>query len=350
MVALKDAIAALEPKAAGNPAAMLGVARLMLQDGQSGRALALCRAALALAPQDRRLAAEARDLLNGTVPSWHFGIVRDQVRNAAYDAALRHAVRPGMRVLDIGTGSGLFALMAARAGAEVIACEMNPLVAETAAEIVRRNGHGERVRVIAKHSDQLDVEADLGGRVDIIVSEIASNDLLSQHILPVHEHAVRHLLKPGGQVIPACGAVRVALAEDGGPGEVDGLADVAGFDLSAFGSLAPPVRRLRSDDRRLSLRSEAADLFVFDFASAAFHPPAQSSVVSRSSGGRVNGIAQWIRLELDDVTHYENRPGDKATSCWAVRFVALPEPIETRSGQEIAIFGSYDRSSLVLWL
>ena len=44
----------------------------------------------------------------------------------AYDAALRRAIRPGCRVLEIGTGSGLLAMMAARAGAaQVVTCERN---------------------------------------------------------------------------------------------------------------------------------------------------------------------------------------------------------------------------------
>jgi predicted nicotinamide N-methyase len=127
MPSLKDAIAALEPKVAGNPAAMLGMAHWLLPDGQAERALGMCRAALALAlaPQDRKLAVQAKALINATVPRWHFRIVRDAPRTAAYDAALRRAVFPGARVLDIGTGSGLLAMMAARAGAaEAIACEI----------------------------------------------------------------------------------------------------------------------------------------------------------------------------------------------------------------------------------
>src|SRR5579872_5650896 len=148
MPSLKQAISALEPKVAGNPAAMLGLARWLMQDGQAARAFDMCRAALALAPQDRKLAAQAKALVNATVPPWHFKIIRDARRNGAYDAALRRAVFPGARVLDIGTGSGLLAMMAARAGAaEVVACEVNPVIAEQAREIVRQNGYADRVRV-----------------------------------------------------------------------------------------------------------------------------------------------------------------------------------------------------------
>jgi tetratricopeptide (TPR) repeat protein len=106
MSELADKIAALMPQAEGNPAAMIQIARMMRKDGQHEQALAQCRKALALAPRDAELAAQANRLLSEDVPAWHFAIVRDELRNAAYDAALRRAIRPGARVLEIGTGTG----------------------------------------------------------------------------------------------------------------------------------------------------------------------------------------------------------------------------------------------------
>ena len=142
---------------------MIQIAR-MSKGGQREQALAQCCIALALAARDAELAAQASRLLSKNVPAWHFAIVREELRNAAYDAALRRAIRPGARVLEIGTGTGLLAMMAARAGA-----------------------------------------ADLGRPMDILVSEIVSNNLLGEDVLPAHERAVRDLLKPGGCFIPRAG-------------------------------------------------------------------------------------------------------------------------------------------------
>ncbi|HEY1796180.1 MAG TPA: 50S ribosomal protein L11 methyltransferase [Stellaceae bacterium] len=348
MAELKDKIAALEPHVLSNPAAMLTLARMLKDDGQEKRALVLCRSALSLAPHDALLAARAKRLIGGMVPGWHFTIVNDEARNAAYDAALRRAVMPESRVLEIGTGTGLLAMMAARAGpAEVIACEMTPAIAEKAVEIVALNGYADRVRVVEKHSDDLDVEADMGGRADILVSEIVSNNLLGERVLPAHERAVRDLLKPGARVIPSCGTVRVALAHDSHTGP--DLTNVAGFDLSPFNALARPVRQIGVGHERLSLRSEPADLFVFDLAGAQFCAPSQTLVVCRSTGGRVNGIAQWIALELDAVTHYENRPALGATSCWAALFYPFAQAWDTVPGEEFRVCGAHDRESLMIW-
>ncbi len=55
----------------------------------------------------------------------------------------------GKYVVDIGTGSGILALAAARAGAKnVLATDINPNAALTAAENARANGVGDRVTAL----------------------------------------------------------------------------------------------------------------------------------------------------------------------------------------------------------
>jgi type II protein arginine methyltransferase len=348
MAELREKIAALEPLVAGKPHAMLGLARMLQQDGQSANALDVCHAALRLAPEDGMLAAKIKYFVTKTVPGWHFYMLRDEMRITAYDAALRRAVTPASRVLEIGTGSGILAMMAARAGAAaVVTCEMTPAIAHKAAEIVGQNGYGDRVHVIAKHSHKLDAVTDLGGRADILVSEIIGNSLINESVLPAHEHAVRHLLKPEGRVIPARGAVRVALAHYAL--DVPELTNVAGFDLSAFRSLARPLRRVSTGDRGLTLRGDPADLFVFDFASAQYCPPAQTSLELVSAGDEVNAVVQWIALTLDEVTHYENRPAPGKSSAWAAMLHPLAAAVQTVPGQTIRIFGAHDREQLTIW-
>ena len=77
---------------------------------------------------------------------WHFDMMADLGRNDAYDRALKALVKPEHVVLDIGTGSGLLAMMAARAGAKhVYAIEANESIAEKARKVCphrRRGGKG----------------------------------------------------------------------------------------------------------------------------------------------------------------------------------------------------------------
>ena len=61
---------------------------------------------------------------------------------------LQKYLRPGMEVLDLGTGSGILALAAARLGAgSVLALDTDPLAVKAARENVRRNGLGGAIKV-----------------------------------------------------------------------------------------------------------------------------------------------------------------------------------------------------------
>lgn len=63
---------------------------------------------------------------------------------------LSESVRPGDELLDLGTGSAILAIAAARLGARrVLALDIDPAVLEVAAENVAAHGVGERVQLAA---------------------------------------------------------------------------------------------------------------------------------------------------------------------------------------------------------
>jgi release factor glutamine methyltransferase len=73
----------------------------------------------------------------------------------------------GKRVADVGTGSGILALAAARAGATVVALDINPRAVNAAADNSRTNGLGDRVTAV--RSDLMAVLAP-GFQFDVIIS------------------------------------------------------------------------------------------------------------------------------------------------------------------------------------
>lgn len=336
----------LAARAGDDAAALVQLARLAVpRDGAMARQLA--RRALRLAPHDEKVRTLAAEALSRGVARWHFKIVADPRRNADYDAAIRRAVTPETRVLDIGAGSGLLAMMAARAGAASVAsCEMNPAVAEAAAEIVEANGYGAQVRVIAKHSGEVDAEADMGGRADLLVSETISNDVVAQSWLSALEDAKARLLTPDARIIPARTIARVALAFDANLNQVR-MGEVDGFDLSGFNALAPARYQIRPESDRLTLRSAPADLFDFDFQNGTRFPERSATAGLLADGGEINGIVQWIAIGLDEDIWYENAPGE--ASCWAPLFYPLGRPIAPPAGTPVLVHGSHDRRRMIVW-
>ena len=325
------------------------LARGALAGGHAVRARELAEQALAAAPGDAQVSALAAKVFSDGVPIWHFDLVRDQARNAAYDAALRRAVRPGMKVLEIGTGSGILAMMAARAGAaEVITCEANAAIAAAARENIIRSGYADRIRVLTKHSSEVDVEADMHGRADLLVSEIISNDILSQHVLPIMRHAVSELLAPRAPVIPLQAVARVCLAYSPAV-ETKRIGIVDGFDLAAFNRLAPPKWDVSIGDQQLELASEPADLFAFDFQSAEPRNAQVASVVVAASGTLANCVVQWFELLMDATGRYENRPRHGADSCWSALAYPLSRSVKLQIGRQVTVKGSCLDNSLQVW-
>ncbi|MEI9886391.1 MAG: 50S ribosomal protein L11 methyltransferase [Rhizomicrobium sp.] len=337
----RQPIDALISRAAEHPVALARLAVILLEKGDQARAHDLAVQALALSPADPQVQSLAATVLSRHAPSWHFGIVRDGARNQAYEAALKRAVTPQTKVLEIGTGSGILAMMAARAGArEVVTCEMVPAIAAAAREIVALNGYSDRVRVIAKKSTDLDVEADMGGRADLYVSEIVSNTIVGEDALPMTEHAARVLLTPGAKIIPARGIVRVALGYDSllHRKRMDEIRDrrIRSLSLQTV-SLPVPIRSsgvLRGCHSRASPRISSISIFN----RGGPFPAAAAKVALTSMGGRANGVAQWIALKMDERGWYENAPLVGSTSAWAVVFRPFPAARDLQPGEVVNRF------------
>lgn len=294
------------------------------------------------------LAHMIRHRVNRRIPRWHFPMLHDQERNAAFDRAIRAAVRPGDRVLDIGSGSGLLAMMAARAGAaSVVSCESNPAVAAIASEIVAANGFADRIRVIPRQSTDLEVEGDLGGPVDVVISEVLSANLVGEGVQVTMEDAAKRLLKPGGNMVPASADMVVALAEWTDLAPVD---RVCGFDLGAFNRLRQGELGIDGASDALLLRSDPAVLFAFDFAQAAKWRRRNAELSLVSGGGRINGAVQWLRVRLDAETSYENAPGPGFRSHWAPMFHPFDRAIEPAAGAPVRIGASHDGDAVTICL
>ncbi|MBN9528692.1 MAG: 50S ribosomal protein L11 methyltransferase [Alphaproteobacteria bacterium] len=335
------------------PGVWASFARVLLDKGKSAEGLALALAAYDHPDCGNRDRLIAGAVLNEGVPKWHWRLVRDTARNAAYEAALARVVGPDTLVLDIGAGTGLLGLMALRAGAgRVVACEMNPAVARMAAAIAAANGVSDRLRIVAKKSNDLVLGEDLDRRADVIVSEIVDNGLLGEGVLATHRDAVPRLLRPGGHVIPGDGAIIVALGHD--PTLARTRMDVhQGFDLSAFNKLAPSSHILPPETPGLRLLSDPAALFSFAFGVPESWPGYRAEVpLAIREDGEANAVIQWIRLGLDrsgsDDAVHEVRPG--RGSSWGLVSWPLVSPLSVAAGRRVRIAGERTDSTLMVWL
>jgi len=148
-----------------------------------------------------RLMGLVYDLANETSFSGleeHEEMLSDRVRVDAYHRAIGRAVRPGDVVLDLGTGSGLLAFLASRAGARTVYAVEHGDIIELAREIAELNGFTNIVFVQANSR-----ELTLPERVDLVVHEQMGDELFNENMLENLLDARRRLLRPGGRILPA---------------------------------------------------------------------------------------------------------------------------------------------------
>lgn len=322
---------------------VIGLAELALSKKEKLRAFELARKALRDPSCDSGVEIRARALLGSLLPGYHTGMMNDARRNHAWDQALRRAIRPGMHVLEIGSGGGMLALMAARAGAEkVITCEKDPVAAQIAREICECNGYGDRIQVIHKASQDLVPGVDLERPADLLFCDIFADTLLAFDPLPALADARNRLLAPDAPVIPGGGAIRIALANWAASAVACRADQAAGFDISAFADLLRSSVHVSIGDPSMLLCSSEVDAFRFDFKLPS-HPQAARAELSLRANrdGMVDGVVQWISLELDSETSLEARPEPGATFFSSPRFWPFLESVQMRSGDAAEIVTEY---------
>ena len=192
------------------------------------------------------------------VNDFHYAMINDRPRNEFYRECLRRAIIPGESVvLEIGTGSGLLAMLAARLGAKrVVAIEASPHMAALARRNVQANNLDETITILEALSTELDaddirkalgvstrrevsISAQTSGETkpftsdlpDVLVSELFGTLLLGESALEYLKDARERLVRPQCKIVPPRGRQLAALVECPAIAELSRANDFEGLDL-----------------------------------------------------------------------------------------------------------------------
>jgi protein arginine N-methyltransferase 1 len=229
------------------------------------------------------------------------------VRVEAYAQALRKTVRPGAVVVDIGTGTGIFAVLACQLGARrVYAIEPDAII-QVAREIARANQCAEKIEFIEKLSTKIT----LPEKADVIVSDLRGVLPIFNCHIPAIADARRRFLAPNGALIPRRDTVYAAIVE--APESYAGM--VGPWEHNLLGQdLSPARRRAVNNTRKVRLTPEQLltrpqILTSLDYT-AVENPDVQAQLkFSAEREGTGHGMVVWFDTELADGITFSNAPG-----------------------------------------
>ncbi|XP_071439633.1 protein arginine N-methyltransferase 9-like [Hetaerina americana] len=135
---------------------------------------------------------------NLVVERWHFRMLNDRLRNEAFREAIFKKVQQKFdNVLDIGTGTGILSMFAAKAGAlNVHSCEISPTMYQIANDVIKSNDFAGKINLLNKSSYNVQIPADIPERVSLVVTETMDCGLLGEHVLTILSDAWKRLLLP----------------------------------------------------------------------------------------------------------------------------------------------------------
>lgn len=172
----------------------------------------------------------------------HFGIhedmLKDQVRTGSYMRAIlgSRALFEGKTVLDVGSGTGILCLFAAKAGARrCFGIECSD-IADYATAIANQNGYGHVITYVRGKVEEVELPVK---EVDIIVSEWMGYFLIYESMLDSVLFARDKWLVKGGAMFPDHARLYTAAIEDADYKEekIGYWSHVWGFDFS-------PIRQM----------------------------------------------------------------------------------------------------------
>ncbi|OWF54197.1 protein arginine N-methyltransferase 1-like isoform X1 [Mizuhopecten yessoensis] len=175
----------------------------------------------------------------------HFGIheemLKDEVRTLTYRNAMIHNKHlfKGKIVLDVGCGTGILCMFAAKAGAaKVIGIDCSSII-DYAQKITEVNNFDKTVTLIKGKVEEVTLPDGIE-KVDIIISEWMGYCLFYESMLNTVIFARDKWLKPGGLIFPDRAVLYVCAIEDRQykDEKINWWDSVYGFDMSVIRKVA----------------------------------------------------------------------------------------------------------------
>ncbi|KMZ57483.1 putative Protein arginine n-methyltransferase [Zostera marina] len=256
----------------------------------------------------------------------YLDMLNDTYRNMAYRRAIENTITEPCHVIDIGAGTGLLSMMAARVMDEVSGSEVEDGRNVTAFEsylpmgklmrkVLKENAMEKKIRIVHKRSDEVEMGVDIHSPAYVMVSEILDSELLGEGLIPSLQHAHDVLLVKNPKTVPYRATIYGQLVESSFLQKLHDLysceVEVSdGLHLVPFGSkrilgIKPKQYAMQCSamSKEIKLLSEPFRIFEFEFSK---RPESQREIdlhINTTKDGVIHAIISWWVLQLDSTGH-----------------------------------------------
>lgn len=277
---------------------------------------------------------------------WHFRMLNDANRNSAFKKAIQYWMRKSEKVdvMDIGSGTGLLSMYAANVACvkSIYAIECNPVMNAIATEVFKENLRGKLVKLITKHSMDLEVGEDVPSKVSVIVSETLDSGVFGEGILDTLIHAKQHLLQDDGKIVPWKVKIHVAGYKSKTLCASSILMNETFFEYLFLGNVRLVARRDEPYDAEyvdkitdFKLITDSVSTIEIDFNDLSSMQQHFDGTVVKEFGlhstvknDYIDGFVTWFTLylnEMDEENFIKTEP--KSGSCWNQAIFKLRERV-----------------------
>ena len=261
-------------------------------------------------------------------------MLADAPRMDAYAAALRHTVKPDSVVMDLGSGPGVFALLACKLGARRVYAVEPDGVISLARDVAAANGYLDRIEFFENFSTEIDPREP----ATIIVSDLRGVLPWFQQHIPSIADARTRLLARDGVLIPQRDILWAAVVE-----APDRYEEIVGpwqnnkfeLDLSAGTRLVTNTWR-KTRIKPSQLLVEPVCWTTIDYYEVE-SPDIRAEMCWRAArNGTAHGVAVWFDSVLVDGIGFSNHPG-APEMIYGNGLFPFSEPVKIMEGERIQL-------------
>lgn len=278
----------------------------------------------------------------------HHYMLKDYVRVAGYRRAIENKVKEGSIAMDLGTGTGILAFLAAKAGAKkVYAIEKRSDIVTLSKELAAENKIDDKIEYLVGNSAKID-ESLITEKVDVFISEILGSGIFEENVLEFTMDARDRFCKPDVELIP-CKLDVYAFGYDAGrqddisleASEIERLYDLkltkykenlVNFITSRYERFNTSIYRVMTNQlltKSIDLKTLKATMFKDKLELEALED------------GEINAFCAYFVAHLDESTTLTNSPWAPSTH-WIQKVFVMPQSLNVRKGQKIPITSVYD--------